>query len=202
MLHTQSHFSMHSTLASDHSSSSGVRPNLPQLYDLDWNKGRESLSKGSKSGHTSNTLWSRSGATAFQHGLHTPPHDRNGINGNSMFGPDAEALPFKGVPVVSSNAPPYSTSMHTLDNRSGGHSRQNSKSQPFYSSYYSARQPSPRPQQTEIQPDESSRRQSSNDVNSIATHLQIPSSINGSKGSLPDLAAQVIAPLRFSTRLG
>lgn len=88
-------------------------------------------------------------------------------------------------PAVSSNGRTYPTP-HS-------HSRQGSNGKPFYQSYYSARQNQSPPIKKEVITDrgESGRRKASADGNAIASYLQIPSSINDSKGSLPEFAAQV-----------
>jgi len=192
MLHVQLPSSMPSTLASDHYNPNGVLPPLSQQYDSSWKRERESsIVIGGQGSYTLYHTCPRAEAAGLQHGLHTPPREMNGLTGIPSVGHDAEALQYKSVPVVSSNAPPHPTQQQTLDNRSSGHSRQNSKSQPFYNSYYSARQPSPRLKKEDGPLEQSTRRRSSNDANAIAAHLQIPATINGSKGSLPEFAAQV-----------
>ena len=72
------------------------------------------------------------------------------------------------------------------------HSRSNSRTEPFYNKYYSAKQPhSPAGKKEAVQKEPVNPRRPSTDENLIASHLQIPSSINDSRGSLPEFAAQV-----------
>ena len=101
----------------------------------------------------------------------------------------------RSASTVFSNAPPYSTPQEDKN----GHSRKNSKTKPFYNNYYSAKQPqSPL---TRKEPERfggpAGQKPSEAGTDSIATHLQIPASINDSKGSLPEFAAQV----RYTTFL-
>ncbi|KAL9097978.1 MAG: hypothetical protein Q9163_006266 [Psora crenata] len=102
--------------------------------------------------------------------------------------------PPPALPVLSSNPPPYPTPQTTGGNP---HRQDNSRPQPFYQSYYSAKQhhPSPIPKRESASSREQlmhhHHRRSSADPHSIASHLQIPPSINSSKGSLPEFAAQI-----------
>ena len=126
----------------------------------------------------------------FTQGLKTPPQDRKDMNSNNpLLNPNIGGQSYQRVPVVASNAPPYANAQVTIDNAKASTSRQ-----PFYNSYISAKRPqSPvLPQKDQAaQSEQTARRRASIDGNSIASHLQIPSSINDSKGSLPEFAAQV-----------
>ena len=65
---------------------------------------------------------------------------------------------------------------------------------PFYETYASATHPQKSPivkGKTTVHNHQAARRRASSDGNPIATHLQIPSTINDSKGSLPEFASQV-----------
>lgn len=184
MLDVQHPFSMPPTLVSDHYTPTSSLPPLTQLRDFDWNWNQSKHpSRAGDGGNTDFAQWSKRGAAGQQHGLRTPPREMTGNTHNS------QALPSNRVPPVTSNAPPYPTPQHSVD----GQSRQNSKTQPFYKSYYSAR-PAPSPsirKDIAAEREQSARRKASNDGNSIVSYLQIPSSINDSKGSLPEFAAQV-----------
>ena len=122
-----------------------------------------------------------------RHGLKTPPDDMTGRNANPLLAP-FDGLQYKSVPVVGPNNISYQT-------HHGPHAtpKYTSNSQPFYDSYHSAqRSQSPTSKVESIgarEPRE--RRRSSSDVNSIVSYLQIPPSINNSKGSLAEFAAQV-----------
>lgn len=107
------------------------------------------------------------------------------MNGHSTHDPTIPTGRYVVPQAVSANAPTYPTPQ--------SHSRHNSNGKPFYQSYYSARQNQSPLIKKEIATDrgESARRRASTEGSSIASYLQIPSSINESKGSLPEFAAQV-----------
>ncbi|KAL6721711.1 hypothetical protein ACLMJK_000815 [Lecanora helva] len=110
-------------------------------------------------------------------------------DGNPLLNPSLGGQSYQRVPVVASNAPTYASAPTTSDI-----TRVSSTRQPFYNSYISATRPqSPLPPQKEhaAQSEQTARRRASGEGNSIASHLQIPSSINDSKGSLPEFAAQI-----------
>ena len=191
---------MPSTHLSERTNLNGILPPFPQRRDFDWEWSK--VNAASRAGQNSQLPCSHyfpesvrgcelSGAN---HGLctppkGTPPKDMNGMNGNPLLASNAEGTHYKRVPVVASNAPPYQASLATHDN-----SKPASNRQPFYNSYYSATRPqSPVPSKKDyaVQSEQTARRRASNDSNSIASHLQIPPSINDSKGSLPEFAAQV-----------
>ena len=129
----------------------------------------------------------------FMYGLDTPPHsgqDMNVANGNPLLNPNVAGQTYHRVPVVASNAPPCQNAQTTLDNTKA----MGTVRKPFYDSYYSANRPSSPglPHKDHVtHVERTARRRASSDGNSIASHLQIPSSINDSKGSLPEFAAQV-----------
>ena len=115
------------------------------------------------------------------------PYDMNGVNGSSIPQSNLGSCQHHGGPIVGSNAPEFPTAQNK-----GSHSRPNSKAEPFYNSYYSARQRSPIvKKEPETSTQQTGQRRTSGDTNAIASYLQIPSSINNSKGSLPEFAAQV-----------
>ena len=184
MLHVQPLLSMQSSLVSGHNPSNGLYQ-LPQLRDFDgsWNKTQTSRAsepgiRGWPRGYTEQSL------------IPSPRMQLSNMNGH--------------LPPVASNIShqttlPLSVSNHNISSHSTpqasrpGHSRQNSRSQPFYQSYYSARQhTSPGLKKDNlVEKEQSGRRKASIDTNSIASYLQIPATINNSKGSLPEFAAQV-----------
>lgn len=198
MLHLQHPSSMPASHLSERSNLNGILPPFPQRRDFDWDWSK--VNAASKAGHNSHLPCSHYFPESVRgcelprnkHGLRTPPRDMNGINGNPLLASNVKGTQYERVPVVASNAPPYQTSLITLDN-----SKQASNRQPFYNSYYSATRPqSPVPPKKDhaAQSEQTARRRASNDSNSIASHLQIPASINDSKGSLPEFAAQVRQP--------
>ena len=117
-------------------------------------------------------------------GLRTPPSD---MDVNPLLVPNYGPLQYKGVPVVASN-----TSSHHRNTGSIGNTTYASRAQPILDSY----QPAHRSHNstsndgsigTRVQ---SSRRRNS-EGGEIVHYLQIPSTINDSKGSLAEFAAQV-----------
>ena len=197
MLRVQNPPSMPSAHLSEHTHVNGILPFPQQRRDFDWDWSK--VNAASRAGQNLHLPCSHYFAESVRggeqpgskSGLRTPPKEMNGngMNGNPLAASNAERNQYKRVPVVASNAPPYQASLATLDN-----SKQVSSRQPFYNSYYSATRPqSPVPPKKDhaAQSEQTARRRASNDSNSIASHLQIPSSINESKGSLPEFAAQV-----------
>ena len=121
-------------------------------------------------------------------GLQTPPLE---MDVNPLLAPNYGPVQYKGVPVVASN-----TSNHQGNRGSIGNTTYISRAQPILDSY----QP-PHRSQNSITADgprdscdgpraQQSRRRNS-DGSEIVHYLQIPSSINDSKGSLAEFAAQV-----------
>lgn len=119
----------------------------------------------------------------------SPKSEMNAVYANSRTKPShVDGRHLDSVPVVGSSAPPYPTPQ----NSNSGHSRQRSGPEPFYNNYYSARQKSPIvKKEPESSNQQGNQRRASGDANAIASYLQIPSSINSSKGSLPEFAAKV-----------
>ena len=188
MLHVQLPPPMPSTLASEHTNLHGIRPPLPQLrgIDFEWET-KGLLARAGKGAHWPEGGRSEAGGAVNHHGLHTPPRDMTARHGNPLLGPNVEGLQYQRVPAVASNPHQSQTAQRTLDV-----TRQ--PREPFYNTYYSAKQRhSPHlPKKEKVATsEESARRRLSSDANSIASHLQIPSSINNSKESLPEFAAQV-----------
>lgn len=195
MLRLQHPPPMPSTHLSERTNPNDILPPFPQRRDFDWNWSKgNAASRAGQNPHLPCSHYFPESVRGCElpgnkHGLCTPPRDMNGMNGNPLLASNAEGTQYKRVPVVASNGPPYQASLPTLDN-----SKQASNRQPFYNSYYSATRPqSPVPSKKEhaAQSEQTARRRASNDSNSIASHLQIPASINDSKGSLPEFAAQV-----------
>ena len=195
MLRLQHPPSMPSTHLTERTNLNGILPPYPQRRDFDWDWSK--VNAASRAEHILSIPCSHyfpesvrgCELPASKHGLRTPPRDMNGMNGNPLSAPNAERTQYKRVPVATTNASSYQASVATLDN-----SKQSSNRQPFYNSYYSAtRSQSPVPPKKDhtAQSEQTARRRASNDSNSIASHLQIPASINESKGSLPEFAAQV-----------
>ena len=199
MLRLQHPPPMPSTHLTERTNLNGILPPFPQRrdFDWDWNKVNAAAKAGQNPTLPCSHYFPESvrgfGLPGNKHGLRTPPKEMNGTNGNQIIASNVERTQYKRVPVAASNPPSYQTSLATLDNP-----KQASNRQPFYNSYYSATRPqSPVPPKKDhaAQSEQTARRRASNDSNSIASHLQIPASINDSKGSLPEFAAQVRSPI-------
>jgi hypothetical protein len=123
----------------------------------------------------------------------------NGSCGHTLPNPNNGGQQRARAPVVASNAPSYPIARLTSDNSAekGPLPRQ----APFYDSYYSANRPqSPVLPLKNAQSEHTARRRrASSDSNSIASHLQIPPSINDSRGSLPEFAAQITCLFWFES---
>lgn len=141
-------------------------------------------------------LW----AAPSRDGLHTPPEEMTGSNlnppypvkygsrpeGHGFFPKPYGALQNPVSGIVPVNAVPST--------------KQNGEKQP-------GRQPSPRARKDlTAPPEQAQRRRSSSGAGdggtSIVSYLQIPSTINNSKGSLAEFAAQVRNPVRLDRRGG
>ena len=160
------------------------RHHLPQLRDFNWNWDAVRAKTG-QSEHLQKSMGydSQCIITSPQLKMSENPGLNSGIPGGQYMNP----------PAVPSVAPPYPTP--------NTHSRHGSHGKPFYQSYYSARQNQSPPTKKEnsVGRGEPARRRVSTDGNTIASYLQIPSSINDSKGSLPEFAAQVSLDWIFFT---
>ncbi len=126
-------------------------------------------------------------AADIRHGLRTPPGDMSGMSVNPLLAPNLGASQYKSVPAavwngaarqgsVGSRVDPRSTdnpypSQTVFHNRSRSHEN-------------------PATQKNGLKEPSSKARGEIHD-SSIVSYLQIPSSINGSKGSLAEFAAQV-----------
>lgn len=186
MLHVQRPLSMPSSLVSDHHHHhpQNTHYQLPQLkeFGAEWHPSQSSRTgdgglRGWPRGYTEQSLIPSprlmAGTTAPHHPPGLPQFQDRSVNSAGPFMSQKPPHPVAPVPRA-------------------GHSRQNSRPQPFYQSYYSARPPSPTPKKdTSAEREQAIRRKASTDANSIASYLQVPPSINDSKGSLPEFAAQV-----------
>lgn len=193
MLHTRQPPSMSSTFLPNIHKQDGGLPRLSAWRELPRGVERDQGSRGENCSHTPPQGQSYHSAPRYIHGLTTPPGDEGemkGSHGNPLLNPNIGGQQYQPVPVVASNAPPYPSTHSTLNN--ARESAPVPRQAPFYDSYYSAKRPqSPVLPQKNAQSEQAARRRASSDGNSIASHLQIPATINDSKGSLPEFAAQV-----------
>ena len=108
----------------------------------------------------------------------------------------------RGVtPIVESDTSGHENHCKTNVSHAGSiHSRGNSKAEPFYKAYASAKQkhsPTVRTEQPWQQP---AATQETCNEDAIAPHLQIPTTVNNSGRSLAELAAQVRIPAMGSIK--
>ena len=155
---------------------------LPSLAKLQEGTARGRYSSDSKLGLSTDR-------TAVP-GLRTPPME---MDVNPLLASNHGPLEYKGVPVVASKNSSYPTSHGSI-----GNTTYTSRAQPLRESYY----PSHRSHNsTSGEEPAGSRAQASRRRNSegsdIVHYLQIPRSINNSKGSLAEFAAQVNAITEF-----
>ena len=109
------------------------------------------------------------------------------MNVNPLLAPSFGPLHYKGVPVVASNTASHQQSLSTV-----GNVRYTSKAPPLTDSYKPTHRSQSSISKSENDGDrEQAQRRRNNDGSDIAHYLQIPSSINDSKGSLAEFAAQV-----------
>lgn len=187
MLHFQLPLSMPSIVSSNQYTSLASLPS-PQTYAEYFkacHRHKESSSWGSCARAISGL---DSGAAPLVHGLRTPPKEMTAASFNPQFAPGSQ---YSGVPPSMPSATSYRSTAGTFGNAyqfSNGHHSSNDQR-----SYKSASRPqSPRAHRDNAtNQEQSSRRRSSSNGNAIVHYLQIPPTINDSKGSLAEFAAQV-----------
>ena len=167
-------------------------PSLPQLRDFEQNQASERSRAARREGeHTPFEV--RTGNTAtVRHGLRTPPSEVNEMNVNPLLVPSFGPLQYKGVPVVASNAAVHQSNLNSV-----GNVRYTSRAPPLLDTYqHVKRSQSPHPSTGQSTSREQSHHQRNSEGTDIVHYLQIPRSINDSKGSLSEFAAQVrLVPL-------
>lgn len=174
-----------------------VLPPIPQLRFLDQNaRSEHDAVRRTGVGHTVSAT--RAGDTAtIYHGLRTPPLEPHDMNVNPLLAPSYGPLHYKGVPVVAPN-----TASHQHSLSSVGNARYTSKVPPLPESY----KPTHRSQSSISRSEndenrEHTHRGRNNDGTDIAHYLQIPPSINDSKGSLAEFAAQITCLFWFESSI-
>ena len=165
----------------------GLLPPLPQLRDFDQHQESERRRPTRREeGYT--PFEARAGNAAnLRHGLRTPPSDMNEMNVNPLLVPSFGPLQYKGVPVVASN-----TATHQNNSNGTSDLRYTNRVPPLLDTY----QPAKGSQSPYSTTDHSANREQphqrqKSDGTDIVHYLQIPRSINDSKGSLSEFAAQV-----------
>ena len=123
--------------------------------------------------------WLDSTTSTSPSGLRTPPGEMNGELGKSMLAPIHGGL-YNNLPVSKLARPSYPSEIGTLATNGQ------------FSRFTSSRSPSPNhTKEVNDGYGVAARRRSSGNDNQIVSYLQIPPSINDSKGSLAEFAAQV-----------
>lgn len=129
-----------------------------------------------------------SGAAPLAHGLRTPPKEMTAASFNPVFAPGSQ---YSGVPPSMPSATSYRSTAGTFSNAHPFSNAVHSSNDQL--SFKSASRPqSPRAHRDNTtNQEQASRRRSSSNGNAIVHYLQIPSTINDSKGSLAEFASQV-----------
>lgn len=123
----------------------------------------------------------------ISHGLRTPPKDMSGVGVNPLLAPNFEGSQYKSVPSAVRDGPPRQGSLGSLVN-----TRPTDRAQTVQNTYHNRSRSHEHTTTQSNGPKESNTRPRSEvEDSSIVSYLQIPSSINGSKGSLAEFAAQV-----------
>ncbi|KAL8770895.1 MAG: hypothetical protein Q9209_003546 [Squamulea sp. 1 TL-2023] len=173
---------MPSTLPSTHY---GQNASLPSLYTLGGSALRDR--QGSSAARTAYNSYRHSIVPAdIRHGLRTPPGDMNGDNVNPLLAPNLGGYQYKSVPALASNGTTQQNSVGTIVN-----TRYTTKTQPCHNGHHH-RNNSREHLSTDpaVLQEPTSKNHSGVDGASIVSYLQIPSTINESKGSLAEFAAQ------------
>ncbi|CAO1599528.1 hypothetical protein XANCAGTX0491_003250 [Xanthoria calcicola] len=128
----------------------------------------------------------------IRHGLRTPPRD---MTVNPLLAPNLGGYQYKSVPAVASNATTQQNNVGTIANtryttksrssHDGFHQRDNSREH-LSADVATLQEPT-------------SKAHTGADGTSIVSYLQIPSSINESKGSLAEFAAQITCLFWFES---
>lgn len=184
MVEVQRPLSMPPTLVSHQSTFEYTLPPLQPTRQMPHIE-RDSTIASSRTGKDRWGSWHQTSA-ASKPGQAPPPRRMAESNVNPLLAPPGEVLYYKSVPATKQNARPTQTSLGTI-----AAVQYTSKAPPTQET---RRAPS-RPRSPSFRRDGAGSmeqgRGGTAENNPIASYLQIPSSINNSKGSLADFAAQV-----------
>ena len=122
--------------------------------------------------------WIQTSAT-IEHGLGTPPRE---MSGNPLLEPNVGGFPYQSIPAIKQNN--VQTSLSTVAS-----TRYISKAPPVQTTSPTSK--------NENAPSREQPRRAAAESNSIVSYLQIPPTINDSKGSLAEFAAQVYELFRY-----
>ncbi|KAI4185624.1 MAG: hypothetical protein LQ346_005861 [Caloplaca aetnensis] len=134
-------------------------------------------------------------AADIRHGLRTPPGDMSGTSINPLLAPNLGASQYKSVPAAVWNGAARQGSVGSLVNP-----RSTNNAYPSQTIFHSRSRSheNPATQKNGLKELSSKARDEIHD-SSIVSYLQIPSSINGSKGSLAEFAAQITCLFWFES---
>lgn len=159
-----------------------MNQSLPSLSELQEGTGLGRYSIESKGGRASDRT--------IAPGLRTPPLE---MDVNPLLAPNYGPLHYKGVPVVASNNSSYPSNQAGISNTTyTSRAPLRETNQATHRSHNSVSN-----NEVTVPRAQASRRRNS-DGNEIVHYLQIPRSINDSKGSLAEFAAQVLVTPRWS----
>ena len=191
MLEVQLPTSMLSTVSSDH-----YYPYLPAPAVTSTNPIYMSVEEGRRKEREQMTYgqnitnqkyvsqWLEASTTANGQGPPTPPREMSAANVNPMLAPTYGGL-YNSVPAVKVNASQYQTDLSNYARKKLEQPNNAATSQP---------QGLTQPKDTTWPNELTTRKRSSSNGSQIVSYLQIPATINDSKGSLAEFAAQVINP--------
>lgn len=135
-------------------------------------------------------------AADIRHGLRTPPGDMTGVSVNPLLAPTFGASQYKSVSAAAWNGASRQGSVGSLVDTRSTDKTQSSKNI-YHGRSRSHEHTSNQQNGLKVS---TSKAQTGIDDSSIVSYLQIPSSINGSKGSLAEFAAQVcVTPMKELT---
>ncbi|KAL8971320.1 MAG: hypothetical protein Q9183_001107 [Haloplaca sp. 2 TL-2023] len=155
----------------------------------------KSRTTSSASGQVQEDLRVSLPSAEIRHGLRTPPKDMSGLSVNPLLAPTIEGCHYKSVPALASNAPVEQSNAYTVAN-----TRYASKAPPSQTTQHQkSRSREPAASVADLTSGRTLGSQERVDESSIVSYLQIPSSINESKGSLAEFAAQITCLFWFES---
>ena len=162
----------------------GPLPPLPQLPYFEQHQAGERCRSARREGSHTRFEIRAGNAANIRHGLRTPPSD---MNVNPLLVPSFGPSQYKGFSVVASD-----TATHQSNSHSTGNPRYTNRVPPLVDRYQLDKE-SQSPYSATGQPAnrEQPHQRRKSDGTDIVHYLQIPRSINDSKGSLSEFAAQV-----------
>lgn len=184
MVDVQRPLSMPPTLVSHQATFDYTLPPLQSTRDMQ-RSDRDSSIASARAGKDHWGNWYQTGATT-EPGRAPSVRKMAETNVNPLLAPPGEVLQYKSVPAAKQTARPAQTSLGTIAT-----AQYTSKAPPTQETQRASSRPRSPPFRREGAGSTESERGGAAENNPIASYLQIPSTINNSKGSLADFAAQV-----------